>query len=47
MTAIDELERTLKKLQDSYNHAKDLSSRISILRMINEIEKEIETRKAA
>ncbi len=47
MTAIDELEKTLKKLQESYNYAKDLSSRIAIMRMIDEVEKELENRKAA
>lgn len=47
MHTIDELEEKLQRLKDAYVTAKDLSSRVHIMRMIDEVEKELETRKAA
>ena len=47
MQPINELEEKLQRLQDAYINAKDLASRIHIMRMIDEVEKELETRKAA
>lgn len=44
---IDPLEEKLQRLKDAYINAKDLASRIHIMRMIDEVEKELETRKAA
>ncbi len=44
---IDPLEEKLQRLKDAYINAKDLASRIHIMRMMDEIEKELETRKAA
>ncbi len=47
MSNIDELENKLQRLKEAYNTAKDLASRIHIMRMIDEVEKELENRKAA
>lgn len=47
MYSIDQLEEKLQRLKDAYINAKDLSSRVHIMRMIDEVEKELETRKAA
>ena len=47
MTAIDELEQKLDRLKEAYTTAKDLASRIHIMRMIDDVEKELEIRKAA
>ncbi len=47
MNSIDELEDKLQRLRDAYITAKDLSSRVHIMRMIDEVEKELENRKAA
>ena len=44
---VDPLEEKLERLKDAYINAKDLASRIHIMRMIDEVEKELETRKAA
>jgi len=47
MYTIDELENKLQRLKDAYESAKDLSARVHIMRMIDEVEKELESRKAA
>ncbi len=47
MNSIDELEDKLQRLRDAYITAKDLASRIHIMRMIDEVENELENRKAA
>lgn len=47
MFSVDELEDKLHRLKEAYITAKDLASRIHIMRMIDEIEKELENRKAA
>lgn len=47
MYTIDELENKLQRLKDAYENAKDLSARVHIMRMIDEVEKELESRKAA
>ncbi len=47
MFNIDELEDKLHRLKEAYITAKDLSSRVHIMRMIDEVEKELENRKAA
>ncbi len=47
MSSIDELQDKLHRLKEAYITAKDLSSRVHIMRMIDEIEKELENRKAA
>ena len=47
MHTIDELEEKLQRLKDAYISAKDLSARVHIMRMIDEVENELETRKAA
>lgn len=44
---IDPLEEKLQRLKDAYITAKDLASRIHIMRMMDEVEKELESRKAA
>ena len=44
---VDPLEEKLQRLKDAYINAKDLASRIHIMRMIDEVEKELENRKAA
>ena len=47
MYTINELENKLQRLKDAYENAKDLSARVHIMRMIDEVENELETRKAA
>ena len=47
MHTINELEEKLQRLKDAYVTAKDLSARVHIMRMIDEVEKELESRKAA
>ena len=47
MFNIDELEEKLDRLKEAYTTAKDLSARVHIMRMIDEVEKELENRKAA
>ena len=47
MSIINELEDKLQRLKEAYSTAKDLSARVHIMRMIDEIEKELENRKAA
>ena len=47
MHTIDELEQKLQRLKDAYITAKDLPARVHIMRMIDEVEKELENRKAA
>ena len=47
MHTIDQLEEKLQRLKDAYITAKDLSARVHIMRMIDEVEKELENRKAA
>ncbi len=47
MHSIDELEDKLQRLKDAYITAKDLSARVHIMRMIDEVETELENRKAA
>ena len=47
MYTINELENKLQRLKDAYENAKDLSARVHIMRMIDEVEKELESRKAA
>ena len=47
MHTIDDLEEKLDRLKDAYITAKDLSARVHIMRMIDEVEKELENRKAA
>lgn len=47
MTSVDELEQKLDRLKEAYTTAKDLSARVHIMRMIDELENELELRKAA
>ena len=42
MFSVDELEDKLHRLKEAYITAKDLASRIHIMRMIDEVEKELE-----
>ena len=47
MYTITDLEQKLDRLKEAYNTAKDLSARVNIMRMIDEVANELETRKAA
>jgi hypothetical protein len=47
MHTLDDLEEKLDRLKEAYTTAKDLASRVHIMRMIDEVEKELELRKAA
>lgn len=47
MHTLDDLEEKLDRLKEAYTTAKDLSARVHIMRMIDEVEKELELRKAA
>ena len=47
MYTITDLEQKLVRLKEAYSTAKDLSARVHIMRMIDEVENELETRKAA
>lgn len=47
MYTITDLEQKLDRLKEAYTIAKDLSARVHIMRMIDEVVTELETRKAA
>jgi hypothetical protein len=47
MHTLDDLEEKLDRLKEAYTTAKDLSARVNIMRMIDEVANELETRKAA
>ena len=47
MYTITDLEQKLDRLKEAYATAKDLSARVNIMRMIDEVENELETRKVA
>ena len=47
MYTITDLEQKVDRLKEAYATAKDLSARVNIMRMIDEVENELATRKAA